>query len=352
MRLTLEPWDPLYETSSLDMLGAPHDHSDVDLGVELPVWRAVQTLRRVTRFRRLLLLDGRRRVEARVFAEWREGKIRHAAPGLLGTFAVGVAELDLERLVGSARILKAKPHRVVILGAGQTTEAVIISPIGSESGVLTFEPDSIPDEDDRKNGLLGRLQHLMREAEAQTAAEAHDGRPDTLLIVDGPLPYSGLGGVDSAVGYVKTLHDLRLPPAEQTTLTNLLAGQRTPVFLLRAGTSHRYSWFLRTAPSESFHQSLSGVVRLESDARHGLDTAVELADWSCQALPRLASRAYRDPRAPQQLTPVSALEANLGRLMGDASIIRRRVSRYLHNEAKRESPLFPFQPGEATVERT
>jgi hypothetical protein len=60
-----------------------------------------------------------------------------------------------------------------------------------------------------------------------------------------------------------------------------------------------------------------------------LELARRLADQSSILIPRFASHPYRDPRAPQNLTPVGALERELGRRMGDPSVIERRVRHFL-----------------------
>jgi hypothetical protein len=66
---------------------------------------------------------------------------------------------------------------------------------------------------------------------------------------------------------------------------------------------------------------------LEVRAAHGIDRAVELADFAAKRLPGFASSAIRDPRAPQNLVPVGALEQELRRRMGDALLIRRGIER-------------------------
>jgi hypothetical protein len=55
-------------------------------------------------------------------------------------------------------------------------------------------------------------------------------------------------------------------------------------------------------------------------------------DTSARTLPRFASDPIRDPRAPQNLYPVGALEACLRHRMGDATIVRRATLARLHEE--------------------
>jgi hypothetical protein len=69
-----------------------------------------------------------------------------------------------------------------------------------------------------------------------------------------------------------------------------------------------------------------------SQAAHGVAEASELADRSARELPRFASDAARDPRAPQNLLPVGGLESRLKHLLGDPLVLRRAVEVSLHNE--------------------
>ena len=78
---------------------------------------------------------------------------------------------------------------------------------------------------------------------------------------------------------------------------------------------------------------LHGVVRLEAPSGPGLEAARELADLSARELPRFASDPARDPRAPQNLLPIGALETRLKHRLGDHAVIRRAIEARLHEEA-------------------
>jgi hypothetical protein len=54
--------------------------------------------------------------------------------------------------------------------------------------------------------------------------------------------------------------------------------------------------------------------------------AISLADISLATLPRFASTAYKDPRAPQNLTPIGGLERRLRALLGDARLLHRALT--------------------------
>jgi uncharacterized protein len=107
----------------------------------------------------------------------------------------------------------------------------------------------------------------------------------------------------------------------------LQTGERTPVFAIREGRKDRYSWYLRIGEGRPIHHGLAGIVRLEARGAAGLDTTVALANMSAGYLPRFASTPARDPRAPQNLTPVGALEEHLRNQMGDATLIQRAIER-------------------------
>jgi hypothetical protein len=43
-------------------------------------------------------------------------------------------------------------------------------------------------------------------------------------------------------------------------------------------------------------------------------------------LPRFASSAYKDPRAPQNLVPIAGLERRLRGLLGDTRVLHRALT--------------------------
>jgi hypothetical protein len=73
-------------------------------------------------------------------------------------------------------------------------------------------------------------------------------------------------------------------------------------------------------------------VRLETAASLDLAAVRALADTSARYLPRFASDPARDPRAPQNLYPVGALETRLRHRLGDSLLIRRATLARLHEE--------------------
>ena len=169
--------------------------------------------------------------------------------------------------------------------------------------------------------------------EERLALELAD-QADTLVVADGPLTFAHpVRG--AAVGYVKTLHQLYVGPDQLRVMAALPPGHRTPLFRL-TGRFERYSWFLRLAAPHRTDPDLAGIVRLEVSDHVGLAEARRLADASAALLPAFAPTRGRDPRAPQNLLPIGALEQFLRRRMGDAAIVRRRISARLAQIESRE----------------
>ena len=72
---------------------------------------------------------------------------------------------------------------------------------------------------------------------------------------------------------------------------------------------------------------MSGVVRVELPGLGDADSAALRADVITAALPRFASEAHKDARAPQNLYPIAGLERELRRRLGDAKLLDRALRR-------------------------
>jgi hypothetical protein len=257
-------------------------------------------------------VDGVRRVELRV--QGSDGAVR--APGLFGSFAVGAVRCD-----GRATFEDHRVGRRVVVGGGLPVTA---AEVRTRHAVLRYEALSEPTSDPA--APLDRLQDAMRAEENALAAHVA-ARPDgdALVIVDGPLR---LGDAVSGpiVGAVKRFVRRYLDLEQDQLIGRLSAGQRTPVFgLLDAERERRgFSWYARVADLRGPWHDHAGVLRCEVRAAIGLDAAVALADRVTALLPRFAGRAA-DPRTPQNLVPISGLEAWLRHRMGDARMIRRAL---------------------------
>jgi hypothetical protein len=308
--LRLDPWDVDYG-SEVPFTGSPAPREDVDLGVERPAseWAPVPPAAGIGLPERLAFVDGVRRVEARVVLR-RTGRISH---GAFGSFGVGAAVHE----GGQVRLDEVRVDRVLALDSGESLpETFQVGP------GLDYRPVSTPSTD--PGAPLQRIQDEMRLAE-ERLARTLAGEADTLVVTDGPLTF-GEDVRGAAVGLVKRLFELYVDPGLLGVLAALPPSWRSPLFALRATARFaRYSWFLRLAEPRPGDSDLAGLVRLEVAAGVGLEAARRLADATAAALPRFAPSRGRDPRAPQNLLPIGALEAHLRRAMGDGRLIRRHV---------------------------
>ncbi len=322
--LRLDPWQVEYGSEL--PLGAPAEESDrqtVVQDIEVPParWAPVvpdpAALAPAAAPRRLIFIDGVRRIEARVLAR-REGRVVH---GAFGSFGVGCVEVT----EGAAACGEAEIHHVLALDSGES----IPEPIDVGTA-LRYRPVSAAECD--PEAPLRRIQEEMRLCEERRARDLAN-REGTLVVADGPLTF-GDPMRGAAVGFIKRLFQLYVEPTLLPVLARLPAGGRSPLFALTGQKRFaRYSWFVRLAPLQPGDSDLAGLVRLEVSDSVGVDAARRLADATALLLPRFAPSRGRDPRAPQNLLPIGALEAQLRRRLGDPRIIRRRLAALIATEA-------------------
>lgn len=210
-------------------------------------------------------------------------------------------------------------ERYLVLGDGERRDARIG---GVDFAGFAAAGNSPPE-------VLAALQNLMRTREAALAERLADTGP---VFADGPLTYFSDPRTPVA-GIVKRISAPYLPPEQFALAATLAPAARTPVFLILDPHNERYSWYLRVATGRRIDHPLAGIVRVEVRAGVGVDTACRVADFSAAQLPRCASTPLRDPRAPQNLLPVGALEEELRRRLGDPIALRRAIERHLAEEA-------------------
>ena len=315
----LDPWDVGY-ASEMPLEAEEPPAEDVVLDVEVaphewtPVMPSAGALPG-----RLVFVDGVRRIEARLVLR-RGDRIAH---GAFGSFAVGSVVAD----GGAAACGEVQVARVVVTGSGE----LIPGPVAVDP-VLTYRPVSTADPS--ADGPLRKIQEEMRVAEERFGRDLA-GAERALVVVDGPLTFEEPGR-GNAVGYIKRIFRFYLPPEHLGLLARLPPGARTPVFALRSTKRFaRYSWFLRLARPHAADSDLAGIVRLEVSESVGLEEARRLADATAGALPPFAPPRARDPRAPQNLLPIGALEMQLRRRLGDARLARRRIESLIAREVPR-----------------
>lgn len=174
-------------------------------------------------------------------------------------------------------------------------------------------------DDDSPEAPLQELQRRMR-LEERLLADEHAAR-GRLVILDGPLSLA-LSRDLPVVGYIKTHYRTLLPPEQHRRIADLKPMERTSIFSLGVD---RYSCYLRLTPSTRLSGPWSGIVRLEIPQSTGLRVAIQTMDRVAAMIPRYAGVPHRDPRAPQNLQPVGALERELRHRMGDAGLAYRAV---------------------------
>lgn len=259
-------------------------------------------------------IDGVRRVEVRLVAEEDGGR----APGLFGSYAVGAVRCDDRALFARHEV-----GRSIVVGGGLRPSRVEIRVGGS---ALAYEPVSEPgsDVDVPVFGLQKAMQHAEAAMAARTAADG-----DGLVLTDGRLGFLD-PTASPVVGVVKRFVKRYLDLPHDTLVSRLAPGERTPLFgLVYEGQPlERYAWYTRLVPLRPGWHDHAGLVRCEVRAGVGLEQARGLADRVSALLPRFAGRP-NDPRYPQNLTPVGALEGWLQHRMGHRGLIRRTLTAWI-----------------------
>lgn len=254
---------------------------------------------------KLAFVDGVRRVEATLYEVAEDKSIARGVAGAHACGAVVAAPGEVPRFTS------VSVTRHVIFGSGRSAVLPAVE------GGWAWRASSIDDED--PDAPMLELQRRMRVAEGLLAEQlCAEG---WLTVVDGPL-----SRVRSAelpvVGYVKTHHRPLLDPAVHARIPDLLeVGHRTSLF----AHADRYSCYVRLATPDRYAGPWSGIVRLEIPKSVGLAQAATRAGAVTGVLPRYAGIRHRDPRAPQNLQPVGALEKHLRHLLGPPGLAERAV---------------------------
>lgn len=311
MRFSVETWAPDYGAPTQE--AALTDRAEpVDAGAEVAVehWRPRSVPADVSLPDRVRFVDGVRRVDARVWVTDSAGVTRQ---GICASYAAGVVCCD-----GSARVEAVEVRRVVLSPARDAVDIVTRHGRYRSAAAPSDDPDALSIE---LQGRMAELEKLVSEQAAHAVPAGGDNSdPGSLLVVDGPLRQRH--HLPGAVGFVKTHQRSYLPDELAPVVAALDDGQRTPLFLT-AGRFGRWSWYLRL-PAEDTH-GWAGVVRGEADRDLDLAAAVAVADTTAGLLPRFASAAHKDPRAPQNLYPIGGLERHLRRRLGDPALLYRSL---------------------------
>lgn len=300
MRISVEQWAPDHG-SSVGPDAMAESQAAVEAGCEVPVdrWAPRSPAPDTVVPHEIAFVDGVRRVEARVWIESDRGTVHQ---GICASYAAGVVRCN-----GTATVVDAQVRRSLF------SDAPDLVPLSTRHGRFGVCPVT----DSSGDALSLALQGAMADLESAVSAPVPD---DCLLVVDGPLRERR--GMDHAVGYVKTHHVAYLPAVVQDVIPALQAGQRTPVLLI-GDRFRRWSWYVRL-PGDCSH-GWAGIVRCEIGPDRTVGEAAAVADACTLTLPRYASEAHKDARAPQNLYPIAGLERELRHRLGDARLLYRSL---------------------------
>ena len=316
MRLRLDPWPGDYEGAfQIEEFEEPSP-DQIDTTVESREWTAVKP-DAMQRPEPLFFVDGVRRIEARVIAD-DSGRLIH---GLFASFAAGCVETSRSK----ATFEDIRVRRYIVMGGGVSTNTEIVK-VGNMD--LYFGPYSVLDA--TPTGPILGLQNLMRIEEASIAEDHADA--GACVFADGPLTYLTTMN-KKTVGIIKRLFLSYISASHFALVKKLKVGERTPLFAILDGKYDRYSWYMRIANRRAMDHDVAGVLRLEVRVGVGLQTAADLANLSASCLPAFAADSTRDPRAPQNLLPVGALEQELRHRMGDSFAVRRGIENTLFEQS-------------------
>jgi len=254
---------------------------------------------------RVAFVDGVRRIDARVTLDDPQGP----SFGICGSYGVGAVVWNRDSARSDYRDMRVERLAVFGNGAG--------API-PEGGGIIYRSESVPDSD--PGALIKRFHGAMRKAEAALSEQL--AQSGIFVVADGPI--NDLSATEK-VGYIKSHRAPYLSPQHAPVISRIRSGQRTPLFVIgRGGRYERYSWYQRLADLPGGH-SWTGVVRCEVSSALPTAAAVAIANRTAALLPRVGSAPHIDPRAPQNLVPIAALERELRRLLGDPAFVYRAL---------------------------
>ena len=319
MRIALDPWGSEYSSQ----VAAPHESDDEETTVqalEEPIedgpWKprrpSPTTLPGMT-----AVIDGVMRSDARAVVTLDERRFL----GLFCSHATGAAVVD-----DAVSIAEMRVERLFITGSGQSGPESVLVPAGTSPPLTYVSYSSKATTPDK---LSEALITEMRQSESQIAEKLSG--PDRLILADGNLTY--IGGSSSVVGVIKSIYRMYLSAKRTKILERLKPGERTPLFRIQGGQKREsydvFSCYLRLTEPRRIEHAFAGLVRLEVKASLGPHKAVTLLDQAAVKVYELASRAPKDPRAPQNLLPVGGLERQLRRRLGDPQLVRRGIEKAL-----------------------
>jgi hypothetical protein len=327
-QVRLDPWSSDYGSSLLaseESEEALLTRVKVDCSVEMSEknWRPVDCNEGIVLEEpsRVAFVDGVRRIECNLVFEGGVG-FRYGAFGSFAAGGVVVTQGRLNKMSESLAVCAVKRYVMAPedVEASENPELSVNFPMGSSVKVCVYRiAGQVPTES------VIAIQHLMREEEAVVCRELAAKQAADLLIADGPLNLALLK--HSVVGFIKSFHNLYVSYSLCPVLTQLRPGERTPIFLIeprnKKDSMRRYSCYARISARCPQDSSLAGLGRFEVSTEMGFGEAQRLLSLCAKVVPRFGSQYGRDPRAPQNLFPLGALEHELRRRLGSPEILRR-----------------------------
>lgn len=301
MRFAVDTWAPDYGTSREEQLQEASRPVAVEVEVRADRWAPITPDPAVRPAGAVTFVDGVRRIDARIWIGEPDGFDR---PGVCATVAAGAVRCVPGRASVEAVVVERALH--------SPSAAAEDLDVGAAGRYVHHEVPTSSDE-----ALYLAVHNHMTAVEERLSAQLEE---PGLVVFDGPL--RARTGVNAA-GYVKSQHVQYLESTDlQVVIGALEPGQRTPLFHI-GGELPNWSWYLRL-PGPRAH-SMSGIVRVELPGLGDVADATERADLLSRTLPRFASEAHKDPRAPQNLYPIAGLERELRRRLGDPRLLNRAL---------------------------
>jgi uncharacterized protein len=339
--IRLEPWSMGYDAPvSINPEEIPaSDRVNTEVEFGNGEWQPIRAAIAPELPNQILFVDGRRRIDALCNGRINEDILY----GAFATIAVGAVLVDRENR--RAKCIAPEVQRIIAFGRNITPPPITIScPIGGR-GDLKYNRciTKAENESDTPTQLVQR-DMLDEELRITNQLSLNNDliKEDTLIVRDGPLLYGVYQKPSNTIGYVKTMGKAYLTGGNDQVMRSLKVGERTPIFRISNTNGSNLSWYLRSGSKDLNYKKLGyhdlhGIIRIDLDGAIPLERAKAIADQSTYLIPQYASHPTRDPRAPQNLTPVGALEKELGRRMGSRELISRRLRGFLADSAN-------FQP--------
>jgi hypothetical protein len=312
--VTLDPWSVDYGSAAGFEEETPDEDIsfEVDPFVETQDWSAGRQPEPIALPESVAFVDGVQRIE--YWARVDDGETLTEAA--FASVAVGA----VVSRAGQATMACEYTQRVFGVAGPANAQPIVIRASGKE---LIYQVEH--SENKGQAAAYQAIAIVRRDFERMCVQKLLGTHP--LVIADGRLDRAEVAS-NQLVGVAKTLHQLYLKGEQRALIARIGAGERTPIFLINDSWGSRYSWFLRLPYTRRIHHSYAGIVRLEVPVASSR-APTEVADMLTHNLPRFASRPEHDPRAPQNLLPVGALEKRLRHELGDVGYIRRLIEDHI-----------------------